>query len=208
MGLKTNSSPVDARLSKMEVAIENIASLVVAGNLTINQLMAREAAMGITTKVAYVEEPKCTIVMAKNVRQVVNRAVETLADVPKQEERKFNLCLMGFEAKEGETEKELVEWLNTELLQGQMRLRAKVIVATRQRPTTTWASTSTIGTRFGVVLFKYAMSKDRQVALRGHNGLTGTKLGLDEDLTPMQQVRKLELWSLFKEAKATSKCAF
>jgi hypothetical protein len=34
--------------------------------------------------------------------------VETLADVPKQEECKFNLRLMGFEAKEGETKKELV----------------------------------------------------------------------------------------------------
>jgi len=46
--------------------------------------------------------------MAKNMRQVVNRAMETLADVPKQEECKLNLRLTGFEAKEGETEKELV----------------------------------------------------------------------------------------------------
>jgi len=36
MGLKTNSSPVDIRLSKMEVAIENIASLIAAGNLAVN----------------------------------------------------------------------------------------------------------------------------------------------------------------------------
>jgi len=41
---------------------------------------------------------------------------------------------MGFEAKEGETEKELVQWLNTELLQGQMRLRAKVVTAMGQQP--------------------------------------------------------------------------
>jgi hypothetical protein len=34
--------------------------------------------------------------------------METLADVPKQKECKFNLCLIGFEAKEGETKKELV----------------------------------------------------------------------------------------------------
>jgi hypothetical protein len=32
----------------------------------------------------------------------------TLVDTPKQEERKLNLCLTGFEAKEGKTEKELV----------------------------------------------------------------------------------------------------
>jgi hypothetical protein len=57
--------------------------------------------------------------------------VETLADAPKQEEHKLNLRFMGFKAKEGETEKELVQWFNKELLQGQMRLCAKVIVAMR-----------------------------------------------------------------------------
>jgi hypothetical protein len=36
MGLKTNSSPIDAWLSKMKVAIENIASLAVVGNLVVN----------------------------------------------------------------------------------------------------------------------------------------------------------------------------
>jgi hypothetical protein len=32
--------------------------------------------------------------------QVVNRAMETLVNTPKHEERKLNLRLMGFEAKE------------------------------------------------------------------------------------------------------------
>jgi hypothetical protein len=62
---------------------------------------------------------------------VVSQDVETLVDAPKQEEHKLNLRLTSFEAKESETEKELVQRLNTELLQGQMRLRAKVIAATR-----------------------------------------------------------------------------
>jgi hypothetical protein len=35
----------------------------------------------------------------------------------------------------------LVQWLNTKLLEGQIRLHAKVVVATRQWPATTWAST-------------------------------------------------------------------
>jgi hypothetical protein len=49
---------------------------------------------------------------------VVSWVVETLADVPKQKECKLNLRLMGFEAKEGKIEKELVQQLNTKLLQG------------------------------------------------------------------------------------------
>jgi hypothetical protein len=36
MGLKTDSSPIDAWLSKMEVAIENIAFLAALGNLAVN----------------------------------------------------------------------------------------------------------------------------------------------------------------------------
>jgi hypothetical protein len=41
--------------------------------------------------------------------------------------------------------------------------------------------------------------------LQGHKGLMGTKLGLDENLTPMQQVRKSKMRPLFKEAKAADK---
>jgi hypothetical protein len=108
MGLKIDSSPIDARLSKMEVAIENIACLPVAGILAVNQLMERKAATALTTNVAFAKEPKWTTVMAKNVRHVVSWAVETLVDAPKQKERKLNLGLTGFEAKKGETEKELV----------------------------------------------------------------------------------------------------
>jgi hypothetical protein len=83
MGLKTNSPPIDARLSKMEAVIENIASLAAASNLGVNQLMECETIVAITTKIVFTKEAKWTTVMAKNVRQVVNQAVETLADTPK-----------------------------------------------------------------------------------------------------------------------------
>jgi hypothetical protein len=36
MGFKTDNSLVDARLSKMEAAIENIVSLIAIGNLAVN----------------------------------------------------------------------------------------------------------------------------------------------------------------------------
>jgi hypothetical protein len=92
----------------MEAVIENITSLTAVNNLVVNRLMEHEADVAITTKAASTKEPKWTTVMAKNVCQVVNQAVETLADTPKQKECKFNLRLTGFEAKEGETRKELV----------------------------------------------------------------------------------------------------
>jgi hypothetical protein len=69
-----------------------------------------------------------------------------------------------------------------------MKLRAKVITATQQRPMTTQASTPTTRARPSMVLLKFATSEDRHAALRGRKDLTRTKLGLDKDLTPSQQV--------------------
>jgi hypothetical protein len=45
--------------------------------------MERKVTTVVTTKVASTKEPKWTMVMAKNVRQVVSQVVETLADMPK-----------------------------------------------------------------------------------------------------------------------------
>jgi hypothetical protein len=47
-----------------------------------------------------------------------------------------------------------------------------------------------------------------QAVLRGCKGLARTKLGLDGDFMPAQQVHKSELWLLFKEAKVANKCIF
>jgi len=76
--------------------------------------------------------------------------------------------------------------LNTELLQGQMRLRVTIVTTTRQRPTTFRASTSAASARLSVMLVQFATSKDRQATLQGRKGLAGTKLGLNENLTPTQ----------------------
>ncbi len=56
----------------MEATIENISFLAAVGNLVVNQLMECEATVVVTTKATSVKEPKWTIVMAKNMRQVVS----------------------------------------------------------------------------------------------------------------------------------------
>jgi hypothetical protein len=63
-------------------------------------------------------------------------------------------------------------------------------------------------TRPNAVLLKFTMNEDRQATLRERKGLAGSKLGLDEDLTPVQQAHKSKMWPLFKKAKAVGKCAF
>jgi hypothetical protein len=58
----------------MEAAIGNIALFTTVGNFAVNQLMELEVAVAtiVTAKVASTEEPKWTMVMAKNVHQVVS----------------------------------------------------------------------------------------------------------------------------------------
>jgi hypothetical protein len=119
--------------------------------------MERKAATTVIAKATSMEKPKWTTMMAKNVRQVVSRVVETLANAPKQKERKLNLRLTGFEAKEGETEKELVQRFNTELLQGQMK-HTKVATAMQQRPATARAFTPATSVCFDTMLLKFATS--------------------------------------------------
>jgi hypothetical protein len=65
-----------------------------------------------------------------------------------------------------------------------------------------------VGAHLDAMLLKFTTNEDRQGALRGHKGLIGTKLGLDEDLMPTQQAHKSEMWPLFKEAKVVGKHAF
>jgi hypothetical protein len=45
--------------------------------------MECKAAMVVITKAMYMEEPKWTMMLAKNVCQVVSWVVETLVDAPK-----------------------------------------------------------------------------------------------------------------------------
>jgi hypothetical protein len=118
------------------------------------------------------------------------------------------LRFTGFKTKESKTEKELVQRINIELLQGLMMLHAKVVATMRQRLVVAWASTLATGACPGAVLLKFATSEDCPAVLRGCKGLVGTKLGLDEDLMPVQQACKSEMWPMFKEAKAMGKCTF
>jgi hypothetical protein len=51
------------------------------------------------------------------------------------------------------------------------------------------------------VIIMLASVQDKLTVLRARKGLQGTQLGLDEDLTPVQQAQKQAAWTTFKEAK-------
>jgi hypothetical protein len=55
MGLKTDSSPINAWVSKIEAAIENITYFATVHNLAVNQLIEYETVVIVTAKVASAE---------------------------------------------------------------------------------------------------------------------------------------------------------
>jgi hypothetical protein len=86
-----------------------------------------------------------------------------------------------------------------------MKLCTKVIATTWQWPATAQASTLAVGACLNAMLFKFVMNENCKAVHRKRKCLAGTKLSMDEDFTPAQQACKLELWPLFKEAKAVGK---
>ncbi len=78
-----------------------------------------------------------------------------------------------------------------------MKLCAKVVATTRQWPVVLRAFALAVGAHPEGVVIKLKISKDHKVALQGCKGLGRTKLGLDDDLSPMQQACKSEMWPLF-----------
>jgi hypothetical protein len=55
------------------------------------------------------------------------------------------------------------------------------------------------------VIITLALVHDKLTVLHARKGLQGTRLGLNEDLTPAEQAQKRAAWATFKEAKEAGK---
>jgi hypothetical protein len=87
--------------------------------------------------------------------------------------RSCNARIIRFDEIEGETTQQLLDKVNNQVLQGQMKLAIKVVVAMRQ-PISRRAETKpgTIHTR--TVLVTFATTEDKKVVFQNHVILKGT----------------------------------
>jgi hypothetical protein len=132
--------------------------------------------------------------------------------VSQGEARECSTCscsarIIRFDETEGEIAQQLLDKVNSQVLQGQMKLAIKVVVVVRQ-PISRRAETKlgTICTR--AVLVTFAATEDRKVVCQNRVALKGTHSGLEEDLTKQQQEQKRASWHLFEKAKAEKKKAY
>jgi len=96
--------------------------------------------------------------------------------------RSYNARIIRFDEIEGETAQQLLDKVNSQYLQGQMKLAIKVVAIVRQ-PISKRAETKlgTIHTR--AILVTFATAEDRKVVFQNRVVLKGTHWGLEEDLT-------------------------
>jgi hypothetical protein len=125
-------------------------------------------------------------------------------------ERSTHACnarIIRFDKTEGETSQQLLDKVNSQVLQGQMKLAIKAVVAVHQ-PLSKRVETKLGTRRTRAVLVTFATTKDRKVVCQNRVALKGTRWGLEEDLTKQQQEQKKASWHMFEKAKAEKKKAY
>ncbi len=117
--------------------------------------------------------------------------------------REANIRVTGLTMSKGETSKQLMELVQTELLDRlKVADRVQVQKVHRQMPS---GQLDRATDKAPAIIITLASVHDKLTVLRARKGLQGTQIGLDEDLTPTQQAQKQTAWATFKEAKAAGK---
>jgi hypothetical protein len=121
--------------------------------------------------------------------------------------RSYNARMIRFDETEGKTAQQLLDKVNSQVLQGHMKLAIKAVAVVRQ-PLSKRAETKPEIVRTRAILVTFATAEDRKVICQKRVALKGTRWGLEEDLTKHQQEQKRASWHLFEKAKAEKKKAY
>jgi hypothetical protein len=103
-------------------------------------------------------------------------------------ERSTRSCsarIIRFDKTKDETTQQLLDKVNSQILQGQMKLAIKAMVTVRQ-PISRRVETKPRIVRTQAVLVTFATTEDRKVVFQNRVVLKGTHWGLEEDLTKQQ----------------------
>ena len=117
-----------------------------------------------------------------------------LADQEARNKKELNAVLRNLEQVEDETAENLQLKVD-ELLSDQLETTVACVGAKRmQKPRN--------GTAPGIVLVQFASKQDKIAVFKARGKLATTRIGLDDDLTHLQQQRKNAAWSDFKEFRS------
>ncbi len=100
---------------------------------------------------------------------------QDLADVEARKKKELNFVLRKFEQEEAETSESLKEKMD-ELLTGQLETSILCVSAKRMQK-------GRNGTAQGIVAVQFEKKQHKNAAFKARRKLTGTAIGLDDDLT-------------------------
>jgi len=140
-------------------------------------------------------------VVGRKVDKVANK-VDRATDADLVKAKEANIRVTGLTMSKGETPKQLMELVQTELLDRlKVADRVQVQKVQRQMPSRRLNKATD---KTPAVIIMLASVHDKLIVLCARKGLQGFRLGLDEDLTLAQQAQKRAAWATFKEAKEAS----
>ena len=116
------------------------------------------------------------------------------ADQGARKQKELNAVLRNFEQEEGETSDSLKEKVD-ELLSEKLAVSVKCTSAKRMQKGRNDAAR-------GIVVVQFAEKRHKLAVFKARSKLTGTIIGLDDDLTHLQQQRKTAAWPAFKDFKS------
>jgi hypothetical protein len=96
--------------------------------------------------------------------------------------RSCNTRIIRFDETKGETAQQLLDKVNSQVIQGQMKLAIKAVAAVRQ-PLSKRAETKPGTVRTRAVLVTFATTNDKKIVCKKCVALKGTRWGVEEDLT-------------------------
>ena len=117
-----------------------------------------------------------------------------LADQEARKKKELNAVLRNFEQEAGETPASLKKKVD-ELLTDQLEASAACVSAKRMQKGRNDAAK-------GIVVVQFEKKQHKVAVFKARSKLTGTTIGLDDDLTHLQQQRKNAAWPAFKDFKS------
>jgi hypothetical protein len=126
-------------------------------------------------------------VVGRKVDKVANK-VDRATNVDLVKVREANIRVTGLTMNKGETSKQLMELVQTELLD-RLKVADRVQVRKVHGQMPSGRLNKAID-KASAVIIMLASVHDKLMVLRARKGLQGTQLGFDEDLTPAQQGQK------------------
>jgi len=94
----------------------------------------------------------------------------------------YSACIIRFDETEGDTTQQLLNKVNSQVLQGQMKLAIKAVAVAR-RPLSRRAETKPGIVRTRAILVTFVTTEDIKAVCQNRVALKGTRWGLEEDLT-------------------------